>query len=91
MNRIGLRLSFAGLLFVFCSVPLRLAHSQDDAGSDRRVGRGGLDLGWGKGEEWDADEDAKEKSTPTPTPTPKKGDDSFFKRDVEDTGAGDKM
>ena len=81
-----------GCFFALFSVPESLAGAQDEGGGDPSFGRGGLDLGWGKGEDWDADDDAKEKETPAPSPTPaSKGEDSFFKRDVEDTGAGDKM
>ena len=89
VNRISWLSLAAGIGLTFLSIPQTLVVAQE--GNERTFGRGGLDLGWGKGEEWDADDDAKEKATPTAIPIPQKGDDSFFKRDVEDTGAGDKM
>lgn len=60
-----------------------------DSNREPSFGRGGLDLGWGKTEESE-DEDEMPQVTPTPSPTPKK-DDSFFKQNVEDTGAGDRL
>lgn len=91
-NRLISKFVFFGFFFALFSVPESLAGAQDEGGKEPSFGRGGFDLGWGKGEDWDAEDEAKEKETPSPTPTPKAvGDDSFFKRDVEDTGAGDKM
>ena len=86
----GFRISYF-LVFFFVSASLAHADSRkEEGGREATFGRGGFDLGWGKGNDDDDDDEAKPKATPTPTPTPKR-DDSFFKQNVEDTGAGDKL
>jgi hypothetical protein len=79
----------AAALFLL-SVPAVFGQPSEGPG-DGTFGRGGFDLGWGKPNDDDEEEDGKAKATPTPTPTPKKGDDSFFQRNVEETGAADKF